>query len=91
MVTREKETRACHTLICRLYPKALGPHRSYTVTQLPPSESPRGPHNRPHRLGLLSSILEVASRAPADPSHWLSPRGSLPGEAWGCGKGPPHL
>lgn len=72
-------------------PKALGPHHSYTVTQLPPSESPRGPHNRPHRLGLLSSILEVASRAPVDPSHWLSPRGSRPGEAWGCGKGPPHL
>lgn len=72
-------------------PKALGPQPGYTVTQHPPSESPRGPHSRPHRLGLLSSILDMASRAPVDPSHWFSLRGNWPGEAWGCGKGPPHL
>lgn len=72
-------------------PKALGLQPGYTVTQLSPLEIPRGPHSHPHRLGLLSSVLEVASRAPADPSHWLSLGGSRPGEAWGCGKGPPHL
>lgn len=72
-------------------PRLWAPSLTTLWPNFPPWRVPEAPTAAPTDLGFSSLSLRWPRGASADPSYWLSLRGSRPGGAWGCGKGPPHL